>query len=58
MGKAALDVNVAEAAKGGSRSGWALCQLMGSSYPPTKQEMERNKNNGEDNFPKVNYVKH
>lgn len=30
----------AEAAKGGSRSGWALCLLKDSSYPPIKQKTE------------------
>lgn len=41
VGKEAPDVIGAEAAKGGSRSGWALCQLKGSSYPPTKQETDK-----------------
>lgn len=39
VGKVVLDVPEAEAAKGGSRSGWVLCPLKGSSCPPTKQEM-------------------
>lgn len=36
MGREALDVIEAEAATDGSRSGWALCQLKGSSYLPIK----------------------